>query len=200
MTPSAWQQLKELALAQIEAAGSATAKDLGANSEEGPLARAHPEIRRAVLAQLLQEQRIEQSGGLYRIPNKDDSLPPDLQALWDTLEHELDQMQAPSSGDLAKRLNRPLAGLEKQLISLTKHGKLIHLGAHRFYLPTRLQSIADVVRTMVDRHGSLTVKAFRDQTGIGRNVAIEVLEYFDGKGFTRRQGNERVILRPMDFV
>jgi selenocysteine-specific elongation factor len=164
------------------------------------LARAHPEIRRAVLAQLLQEQRIEQSGGLYRIPNRNDSLPPDLQALWDTLEHEMDQMQAPSSGDLAKRLNRPLAGLEKQLIALTKHGKLIHLGAHRFYLPTRLQSIADVVRTMVDRHGSLTVKAFRDQTGIGRNVAIEVLEYFDGKGFTRRQGNERVILRPMDFV
>jgi selenocysteine-specific elongation factor len=200
MTPPAWQQLKELALAQIEAAGSATAKNLGANSEEGRLARAHPEIRRAVLAQLLQEQRIEQSGGLYRIPNRDDSLPPDLQALWDTLEHELDQMQAPSSGDLAKRLNRPLAGLEKQLIALTKHGKLIHLGAHRFYLPTRLQSIADVVRTMVDRHGSLTVKAFRDQTGIGRNVAIEVLEYFDGKGFTRRQGNERVILRPMDFV
>jgi selenocysteine-specific elongation factor len=47
-------------------------------------------------------------------------------------------------------------------------------------------------------NGSITVKAFRDQTGIGRNVAIEVLEYFDGRGFTKRQGNDRVILRPFD--
>ena len=200
MTPVAWQQLKELAVAQIEAAGSATAKTLSSNSQGDPLEQAHPDIRRSVLAQLLQEQRIELSGGLYRIPSQGDSLPGDLQGLWDTLEPELDHMQAPSSGDLAKLLNRPLAGLEKQLMALTKHGKLIHLGAHRFYLPARLQSIADIVRAMVDRDGSMTVKAFRDQTGIGRNVAIEVLEYFDGKGFTRRQGNERVILRQMDFA
>jgi len=56
------------------------------------------------------------------------------------------------------------------------------------------------VRDMVESNGSMTVKDFRDRTGIGRNVAIEVLEYFDGKGFTRRQGNERVILRDMNFV
>jgi hypothetical protein len=45
----------------------------------------------------------------------------------------------------------------------------------------------------------LTVRGFRDETGIGRNVAIEVLEYFDSKGFTRRQGNDRIILNPTIF-
>ena len=41
--------------------------------------------------------------------------------------------------------------------------------------------------------GPFEVKHFRDATGIGRNVAIDVLEHFDSKGFTRRQGNARII-------
>jgi len=200
VTPTDWQQLKQQTLALIETAGSVTAKTLESALGGNPWEHIPPDIRRSVLAELLQEQRIEQAGGLYRMPSEDDSLPADLQTLWSTLEPVLDHMQAPSSGDLAKQLNQPLTALEKQLIALTKYGKLIHLGAHRFYLPARLQSIADIVRDMVESNGSMTVKDFRDRTGIGRNVAIEVLEYFDGKGFTRRQGNERVILRDMNFV
>jgi hypothetical protein len=37
------------------------------------------------------------------------------------------------------------------------------------------------------------VIAFRDASGIGRNLCIEILEYFDAKGFTRREGNSRLI-------
>lgn len=199
MTPTAWQQLKEQAVARIEAATGAGPKDSNAGLRAIQLTHIAPDLRQVLLAQLLQDQRVEQTGGLYRVPGEDDSLPEQLQSLWAALEPELNQMQAPSSGDLAKRFNLPLATLEKQLALLTRHGKLIHVGAHRFYLPTRLKAIADVIQDMIDNSGSMTVKAFRDKTGIGRNVAIEVLEYFDGKGFTRRQGNERVILRPFDF-
>ena len=199
ITPTLWQQLKAQTVALIKTAGSASTKELNISLGADKTLNIAPDIRRSLLTELIQELRIEQSEGRYRIPRINDSLPPDLQALWDKLKPELDQMQAPSSGDLAKQLNLPLAALEKQLIALTKHGKLIHLGAHRFYLPARLQSIAGIVQDMVESSGSMTVKTFRDQTGIGRNVAIEVLEYFDGKGFTKRQGNERVILRLMDF-
>jgi selenocysteine-specific elongation factor len=47
--------------------------------------------------------------------------------------------------------------------------------------------------TQESPQGTMTVKDFRDRSGIGRNVAIDVLEFFDGKGFTRRQGNERIV-------
>jgi len=40
---------------------------------------------------------------------------------------------------------------------------------------------------------SLTAAAFRDRAGIGRNLAIEVLEYFDRIKFTRRVGDAHVI-------
>ena len=99
---------------------------------------------------------------------------------------------------MAKQLNQPLAKLERSLLELAKSGRLIPLGNHRFYLPRRLQEIADVVQAMTEQNarGTMTVKEFRDRTGIGRNVAIDVLEFFDKKGFTRRQGNERIVIRP----
>ena len=36
--------------------------------------------------------------------------------------------------------------------------------------------------------------AFMDATGLGRNVTIEVLEYFDLLGFTDRDGDTRIII------
>ena len=36
--------------------------------------------------------------------------------------------------------------------------------------------------------------AFRDAMGLGRNVTIEVLEYFDLFGFTHRDGDTRIII------
>lgn len=35
---------------------------------------------------------------------------------------------------------------------------------------------------------------FRDAMGLGRNVTIEVLEYFDLLGFTDRDGDTRIII------
>jgi hypothetical protein len=41
---------------------------------------------------------------------------------------------------------------------------------------------------------------FRDKTGIGRNLCIEVLEHFDGCGYTLRKENVRVIRKPWSDV
>ncbi len=38
-----------------------------------------------------------------------------------------------------------------------------------------------------------SVIQFRDASGIGRNLCIEILEYFDRVGFTRREGNSRFV-------
>ena len=44
--------------------------------------------------------------------------------------------------------------------------------------------------------GLLTPAEFRDVSGIGRNLAIEVLEFFDKARFTRRSAAGRTILKP----
>ena len=40
-----------------------------------------------------------------------------------------------------------------------------------------------------------TVKNFSQNTGITRNLSVEILEYFDKKGFTKRLEEGRVILK-----
>jgi selenocysteine-specific elongation factor len=48
--------------------------------------------------------------------------------------------------------------------------------------------------------GAFSVIEFRDASGIGRNLCIEILEYFDGRGFTRRDGNARLIRTDKDNI
>jgi hypothetical protein len=43
--------------------------------------------------------------------------------------------------------------------------------------------------------GTVTAAQLRDRAGIGRALAIEVLEYFDRIKFTRRIGDEHHLLR-----
>jgi selenocysteine-specific elongation factor len=44
----------------------------------------------------------------------------------------------------------------------------------------------------IDSQGSVTVAAFRDQFATSRKHALAVLEHFDARRLTRRQGDARV--------
>ena len=156
------------------------------------------EFRLALLNELVQEGRLSQVGGEYRVLGQTAELPEHLAKLWKILEPNLRQNQVPSSGDLAKRFNIPQSNLERAMNELVKSGLLVNVATHRYYLPEQLRQLAQIVKKMTAL-GPLTVRAFRDETGIGRNITIEILEYFDSKGFTRRQGNDRIILNPNIF-
>ena len=153
---------------------------------------------RPLLNELVQEQALSHTGGGYKLSGQALTLPDHLAKLWQLLEPALAHNQAPSTGDLAKRLNIAQHNLERGMNELVKTGLLVHVANHRYYLPNQLKDVAKIVKSMA-ASGPLTVRGFRDETGIGRNVAIEVLEYFDSKGFTRRQGNDRIILNPTVF-
>ena len=72
-----------------------------------------------------------------------------------------------------------------------------------YYIPLLTQTlILDKIAREVIELGTETgfsVADFRDVTKIGRNVAIEILEYFDNKGFTRRDGNSRKVFGKNPF-
>ncbi len=191
-----WQEALDRCLEKIASATATTGSQDGLLSSD--IDEVAKPLRQPALEALTKAGKITKRGGEYFMPQAEPSLPPELLRTWQQVEPLLDQLQAPSCGDLAKQLDRPLALLERSLLELSKTGRLTHLGNHRFYLPRRLQEIAGLVQTMTQEspQGTMTVKDFRDRSGIGRNVAIDVLEFFDGKGFTRRQGNERIVVRP----
>ena len=146
-----------------------------------------------LLNELLSEKRLQLTAGAYHLPAHVAELPQQQKALFNRVRPRLDQDQAPSLGDLAKALQTPLAPLESGLKSLAQRGLLVQISPKRFYLPERLTAIAAQVATLANQE-PLTVRRFRDQTGIGRNIAIELLEYFDRRGYTRRHGDARTVV------
>ena len=147
-----------------------------------------------ILAALVQAKAVTLKNGVYDLASRKVELPPELEARYEKLRKELDSLQPPSSGDLAKSWRVDQKGLEQDLRELGRRGLVTFVANHRYYLPEKLQEIATIVKNMA-ANAPFTVREFRDHTGIGRNVAIDVLEYFDSRGFTRRQDNHRQVLR-----
>ena len=86
--------------------------------------------------------------------------------------------------------------LEKILNQVVKTGLLVRPVKNRFFLPEAMLELAAAMTKAADEKQQFTVQEYRDQTGIGRNLSIEILEYFDRQGVTRRIGDVRQIMRP----
>ena len=70
------------------------------------------------------------------------------------------------------------------------------MAENRYFLPETIMELAELTENLVDEipeQNGFTVIQFRDQSGIGRNLCIEILEYFDRVGFTKRAGNARFL-------
>ena len=65
--------------------------------------------------------------------------------------------------------------------------------------PERAARVAERLANDTSEEG-FGAGAFRDASGIGRNVTIELLEYFDRVGLTRRVGNVRFARRSADAL
>jgi selenocysteine-specific elongation factor len=148
--------------------------------------------REAVIAQLKVEGVILQSGSLLHRPGAQATLPEQTRRLLEQVIPLISEnpKQPPVLHDLAAKLNVDPKQLNQHLQACAKAGLLVHPVKNRFFEP---KTIADLIAlTQSVASGSpFTVQQYRDASGMGRNLCIELLEYFDQKGLTRRDGNLR---------
>jgi selenocysteine-specific elongation factor len=62
-----------------------------------------------------------------------------------------------------------------------------------FYHRDTVQQLACELQTLYARRGVIAAAEFRDAIGIGRKRAIQVLEFFDRLGYTRRIPQGRIV-------
>ncbi|HEV2472504.1 MAG TPA: SelB C-terminal domain-containing protein, partial [Chthonomonadales bacterium] len=77
-------------------------------------------------------------------------------------------------------------GVQKGLFERVQDGLYLHSST-----ASRLKELA---AGYIATHGSITVSAFRDLTHSNRKYSLLVLEHFDALRFTRRTGDERVLV------
>ncbi|MNL76795.1 Selenocysteine-specific elongation factor [compost metagenome] len=62
-----------------------------------------------------------------------------------------------------------------------------------FYTDAMLRRMAAMLVQLAAENPLIQVTAFRDKVGLGRKRSIQILEYFDRIGLTRRFGDKRHI-------
>jgi selenocysteine-specific elongation factor len=94
--------------------------------------------------------------------------------------------EAPWVRDLAQSLDTSEDSVRILLRKQARQSFLIQIVKDLFYPLATMQRIADLMRDIVEKNGSVSVIDFRDQLGIGRKRAIQLLEALDRIGFSRR--------------
>lgn len=138
-------------------------------------------------------------GGHVTSPDFQVALSNEEAALWQRLQPLLATKGTapPRVLELADSLSEPSDSILHTLISASRLDLLHPVAKNRFFLASSLRILAQEAAKLGDH---FTAAAFRDATGLGRNVTIEVLEYFDLLGFTHRDGNARIIIGDGDRI
>ena len=97
--------------------------------------------------------------------------------------------------ELAKTLEIDKSALQTVLLEAAERGLISRFAANRFFHPEALIRLAHIVETLGNENpDGFDARQFRDASQIGRNLSIEVLEYFDTQRLTRRIGDKRVVI------
>ena len=99
-------------------------------------------------------------------------------------------LRPPIVGDLASALGLPLPELLPFLGRMGARGLLVQVAPNRWFLPETVADLAAAARALAAAHadGAVDAAAYRDRTGIGRNLTVQVLEFLDRAGITRFDG------------
>lgn len=165
-------------------------------------ARLNPRPAQAVMNTLVEElidtSKIVRAGNLLHLPGHSATLSEREARLWEQIRSVLAQSptKPPVVHDLAKQLDLAPGVVEKLLARCAQIGYVVRPVKNRFFLPEGLEELKEQLFPLAasSPDGLFTASDYRNVTGIGRNLAIELLEYFDRTGITQRVGDQRKIL------
>lgn len=153
----------------------------------------------AALAALLADGMAVRDAAALRLPEHQPRLGRDDERLWQRVEPLLaaDALRPPRVRELAAELGMEPEPLTRFLKRVERFGRVAAVAPNRFFLPETVVRLADIAAALAAQspERSFTAAAFKDRSGIGRNLTIEVLEYLDRIGATRRVGDARVVVR-----
>jgi selenocysteine-specific elongation factor len=198
-----WNRLKAIALEMLAAWHRRVPDSAGPNEDRvfvGAPVRLPREASVAIVAELASDGAIVKQGTAVRLPSHQTAMKPADAALWKKVAPVLDQSvsRPPTVAEVAGAIGEDVKRIESFLVRISRQGLLVRLSPNRFFRPDALLHLAEMVEGLAKEHeqGLVTVKAFRDRSEIGRNLSIEVLEYFDRIKLTQRVGEARKLLRP----
>ncbi|KJG02395.1 selenocysteine-specific translation elongation factor [Photobacterium angustum] len=145
-----------------------------------------------LLAQLLAQQSIINTRGWLHLASHQLQLTELEQKSWQRIAQIMQQNSMPWwVRDLANECDLDEDELRALSYKLAQLGYISAIVKDRYVSHDYLISIANRVRAHIGHHQKLETAEFRTISQLGRKVAIQILEYFDKIGFTKRKFNYR---------
>jgi selenocysteine-specific elongation factor len=160
---------------------------------------AYPQIpaklSKAVLEDRIHAGQIVHQEQLVRALGHKPTLSPQVQREWQQLETQMRArgLNIPLRSELQQDTGFDARQLEILTRPAIKKGDLFEIGEKRLALPATLRELARLLEQFTDTSGGISVIEAKQVFGLGRNLTIEILEFFDKIGYTKRSDNLRFI-------
>ena len=151
-----------------------------------------PEQVIALIDQLLSQGHLQHQHGWLHLPDFEPRFNPQEEALWQQVG-SLFSDQPLWVRDIATASQQDEEIIRSLLLTAARLGHITAIVRDRYYRSDQIQIFADLIRQRAANGGSTSAADFRNQLGTGRKIAVQILEFFDRSGFTRRRGNDHLL-------
>jgi selenocysteine-specific elongation factor len=155
----------------------------------------------ALVGELLATGRIAQTRAWLHRPEHQVSVSKADRDLFAVLKPLLDTtpFNPPRVRDVFKASGTPEEAVRQLFKRLARAGELYPVAHDHYFTAAAVAELAGIVRRLNNEHGAARAAALRDiiygEGGGGRKVAIQILEFFDRIGYTRRVRDDHVVRR-----
>lgn len=152
-------------------------------------------VLRAAVKSLLADGRVVREGMSLRLPGHRASLSAQNAELLEKVSVllQVGGLRPPIVGELAAALGMELPLLLEFLQRVSALGHLVRIAKNRFFLPETVSTLGQLAQVLATESvdGKFDAAQYRDRSGIGRNLTIQVLEFLDRAGITQLVGERR---------
>ena len=198
LTQNQWNELKNSIHNFLKKYHAKNPLNAGAQKEE---IRQHLNCENSILEALLQsmldDKSISQKGELFLNPNFSITLSSEDDSLQNSMLNQLDQEGFTSStlAQLSLKTGNSKEKLMQVLNVAEQQGKLLRIDGKLMFTQKNFIILREKVNQFFSNHPEMSVSEFKELAHTSRKYAVPLLEYFDKKKITYREGNIRKLVR-----
>ena len=150
-----------------------------------------------IVDELLREGLLVRRGAFLALPAHKAELARDERVRWEGIKPLLmdKPFEPPRVRDIARATGIAETEVRSVLRKVARIGEVTLVAHDHFFLTDAVRRLADVAGELARSEDAARAAPFRDRIGGGRKVAIQILEFFDRVGYTRRVRDDHLLRR-----
>ena len=198
LTYNQWDKLKSKIQTYLKNFHEKNPLSLGSQKEEiRQYLHCDDSILGALLEEMIANNFIGKKGELYLDPSFSILLSAEDSNLQESILAQLNQEGFTSSSlnQLSIKVGKPKDDIMRVLSVAEKEGKILRIDGDLMFTSENFIQLKNKVKTYFSDKKEMSISDFKELANTSRKYAVPLLEYFDKKKITYREGNSRKLLK-----